>query len=257
MPSTGSSSSSDRTFEVLALDYEMAREDERTFAHIQANVAAITVALLAAIVAVVSDTCQLSSPPPHPTPPPPYPASTEQQCDTVPDLFLAGAPAIPLAALAFLQLLGTAASLRSYYIRAIEKELRSYAPSPLSGLMAVAPIKPASYHGLIIEAITLRRGWTGYRILALMIMLTALGVFGGLTVFIANSLGGTYRTVMLLGYGSAFALLVVEVVGATFGARTAFVQVAKKFYARQGGLISQSAASPPVGRSLLPPTASS
>ncbi|MDX2762746.1 UbiA prenyltransferase family protein [Streptomyces europaeiscabiei] len=218
MPIRGVPTGEERRFDVLALDYQMAREDERTFANIQTAVASIAVVLLGAMATVGSDTCELSK---------------HAGCKHVPRLILAGAPAIPLAALAFVQLLGMVSALRSYYIRAVESELRAYAPGPLPELAPVAPISPASYHGLITEVTTLRRGRTGYRILATMIMIVALAAFGGLTVYIAIQLGGWYRNLMLLSYGSVFALLISDVVGGTFGARSTFVQVALKFRARQ------------------------
>lgn len=192
-------SDEERRFDVLALDYEMAREDERTFANIQVAVASITVILLGAIAAIVSDACAFRS------------LKDKENCKEIPDIFLAGAPAIPLATLAFVQLLGMVAALRSYYIRAVENELRKYAPSPLTDLAAVGPIGPASYHGLITEVTTLRRGRAGYRVLATMIMLVALGVFGGLTVWLAVHLGGAYRNAMLIGYGAAFLVLIADV----------------------------------------------
>ncbi|MFD5932484.1 hypothetical protein [Streptomyces sp. NPDC060333] len=234
---TGSPHSDEkRRFDVLALDYEMAREDERTFANIQAAVASITVILLGAVATVVSDACELKEP------------GKRYNCKEIPALFLAGAPAIPLATLAFVQLLGMVAALRSYYIRAVENELRKYAPSPLSDLSAVGPISPASYHGLITEVTTLRRGRAGYRILATMIMLVALGVFGGLTVYIAIKLDGSYRNAILIGYGTAFAVLIADVVGSTFGARFTFFQVARSYRDRKNRPLLDG--NVPTGRSL-------
>ncbi|MFD9969083.1 hypothetical protein ACFWYA_13015 [Streptomyces sp. NPDC059011] len=211
--------SDDKHFEVLSLDYEMAREDERTFQNIQAAVVAVTVALLAAIGTVVSDACQLIK---------------QKGCTNFPDLFLAGAPSIPLASLAFLQLLGVVSSLRSYYLRAVEKELRTYATSPLSDLNTVGTVKPGSYMGLMGEVTTMRRGRAGYRVMAIMIMLIALGFFGGLTWYIATRLGGVYERAMFVFYGLAFGILIVDVWAATVGARSTFVRIAIRFVERQG-----------------------
>ncbi|MEU8471625.1 hypothetical protein AB0F30_27585 [Streptomyces sp. NPDC029006] len=214
----------------------MAREDERTFANIQAAVASITVILLGAVATIVSDACAFKDP------------ADRHNCKDIPPLFLAGAPAIPLATLAFVQLLGIVAALRSYYIRAVENELRKYAPSPLADLAAVGPISPASYHGLITEVTTLRRGRAGYRVLATMIMLVALGVFGGLTVWLAVNLGGAYRNTMLIGYGAAFLVLIADVAGATFGARFTFFKVARSYRDRRNRPLLNG--SVPKGRSL-------
>ncbi|MFF5519552.1 hypothetical protein [Streptomyces coeruleorubidus] len=192
--------------------------------------------LLGAVATIVSDACAFKDP------------ADAGDCKEIPPLFLAAAPAIPLATLAFVQLLGMVAALRSYYIRAVENELRKYAPSPLADLAAVGPISPASYHGLITEVTTLRRGRAGYRILATMIMLVALGVFGGLTVYLAINLGGAYRDAILIGYGAAFLVLIADVVGATFGARFTFFEVARSYRDRQDRPLLNG--SVPTGRSL-------
>ncbi|MCX5006341.1 hypothetical protein OHB05_27515 [Streptomyces sp. NBC_00638] len=229
--------SEEHRFAVLALDYQMARDDERTFSSVQAAVASLTVVLLAALATVMSDACPLNDEKPG--------------CKYVPAGLLAGAPAIPLAALAFVQLLGMVSALRSYYIRAVESELRKYAPSPLEELTPVAPIGPASYYGLITEVTTLRRGRAGYRILAIMIMLIALAVFSGLTLYIAIKLGGNYRNIMLVGYGTAFTVLATDVAAASIGARSTFLQVAHKFRERQNRpLLSGSSSNISTGRSL-------
>ncbi|MFK4223427.1 hypothetical protein [Streptomyces sp. NPDC019890] len=215
----GPSADDEKHFEVLALDYEMAREDERTFQNIQAAVVGLTVALLAAVATIVSDACELQH-------------EEEKGCKHLPPLFLAGAPSIPLATLAFLQLLGVVAALRSYYLRAIERELRGYTKSSLSDLIKIGPIRPGSYMGLMTEVTTMRRGRAGYRILSVMIMLIALGFFGGLTCYIAIHLGGAYGKAMFVFYGLAFGLLIADVWAATLGARSTFVKIADRFVAR-------------------------
>ncbi|MBD9728072.1 hypothetical protein PV755_34235 [Streptomyces caniscabiei] len=204
-------------FEILKMDYEMARDDDRAFSNIQAAVASIAVALLAVIATLVSDTCQLSE---------------AEDCKHVPDLFLSAAPSVPLAALAFLQLLGAVSSIRSYYIRALERELRTYAQRPLTELASISPIRPASYSELITEVTTMRRGRAGYRVLSFLVLVVTFSVFAGFTLYLAVKLDGAYTTFMVLVYGAAFAFLASEVAGVTLGARTAFVRVAQQFHAR-------------------------
>jgi hypothetical protein len=200
------------------MDYQMAREDDRTFSNIQTAVAGFVVALLAALAAVINGTCQLD------------PGNT---CHKVPDLFLAVAPSIPFGALAFLQLLGTLASLRSYYTRGVERELRKHAGTPLTEFASLAPITAPSYAGLITEVHTMRRGHTAYRFLSLAILFITLGVFLGLTLYIAFHLSPTYRDVMVTVYGGAFLFLFADVASATLGARSSFIGVARRFEIRQ------------------------
>jgi hypothetical protein len=224
-------------FDILKMDYEMARDDERTFSNIQAAVASIAVALLAVIATIVSDTCQLSA---------------AKDCKRVPDFFLAAAPSVPLAALAFLQLLGTVSAIRSYYIRALERELRGYTQRPLTELNSISPIRPASYFELITEITTMRRGSAGYRVLSFLVLSVTFLVFAGFTVYIAIKLGGTYMVFMLLFYGVAFTFLALQVGGATLGARTTFVRMAQQFQARSARpLLDSAAAATNTGRSLV------
>ncbi|MGW4287225.1 hypothetical protein ACWEIK_09840 [Streptomyces sp. NPDC004673] len=233
----GAGGVSDREFEVLKTDYEMAREDERTFATIQAAVAGIVVALLAALATVLTQTCQLNH--------------RAKNCTEAPALFLAIAPAIPFAALALLQLLGLVATLRSYYLRAVEAELRRVAAVPLGELAGVGLSSP-SYAALIAEASTMRRGRSRYRILSILVLLITLSVFSGLTAFIAVSLGGRTGLVMAVGYGWAFLLLVADVTSATVGGRSTFLRLAEQLAARQGtGLLAGSPPRGPRRRGLL------
>ncbi|WP_329042929.1 hypothetical protein OHT61_31670 [Streptomyces sp. NBC_00178] len=233
----GTAGISDREFEVLKTDYEMAREDERTFATIQAAVAGIVVALLAALATVLTQTCQLND--------------RAKNCTEAPILFLASAPAIPFAALALLQLLGLVATVRSYYLRAVEAELRRAAAVPLRELTG-AGISSPSYAALIAEASTMRRGRSRYRILSFLILFITLLVFSGLTAFVAVSLGGRTGVVMAVAYGWAFMLLVADVASATVGGRSTFLHLARQLAARQGtGLLGGSPPRGPRRRGLV------
>ncbi|MER6788391.1 hypothetical protein ABT330_27900 [Streptomyces sp. NPDC000658] len=101
------------------------------------------------------------------------------------------------------------------------------------------------------EVTTMRRGRSGYRILATMIMLIALFFFGGLTIYIAIHLSTVYTVSMLLIYGAAFGILVADVAAATYGAGSTFARIASKFISRQHGPILQaSIGSIMTGRSL-------
>ncbi|WP_328839162.1 hypothetical protein [Streptomyces europaeiscabiei] len=101
------------------------------------------------------------------------------------------------------------------------------------------------------EVTTMRRGRSGYRILATMIMLIALFFFGGLTIYIAIHLSTIYTVSMLLLYGAAFGILVADVAAATYGAGSTFARIVSKFISRQHGPILQaSIASISTGRNL-------
>ena len=110
--------SDDGAVGALLRDYEQARDDERHFQALQGSAIAVAltaVSLLGAVAFVIGGD------------------------DDVPDVISAGAPLIVLSVLAFIQSAGAVAVLRSYYMRALERELRT-----LTGLNA--PLN--SYPGL-------------------------------------------------------------------------------------------------------------
>src|SRR3712207_2098367 len=110
---------SDR-LDVLLLDYEMAREDERALLSAQVTLLAAAITLLSILAAVVTQTCQFQ---------PKTPSST---CTEVPDAVVALAPVGPVALLAYVAMLGTVATIRSYYLRIVEAELRIHAGEPMT-----------------------------------------------------------------------------------------------------------------------------
>jgi hypothetical protein len=151
-----------RRLEILLVDYEMAREDERTVVNASAAMFGAAVALLALLAAAVTQECRFGA--------------QRASCVNVPDPILAAAPLLPLSLLGYMQLIGTVGTLRSYYVRGLEAELARYVATPLA---ALGHVMPMSYVGVVTELMSLRRGRVGYRMFASLILLSILVVFGG------------------------------------------------------------------------------
>jgi hypothetical protein len=208
-------SSSDR-LSVLLLDYEMAREDDRTLFNVQAGALSIAVTLIGALAALISQTCQFQ--PQNPS------------CAKVPDALLAGAPLIPMAVISFLAVVGATATIRSYYARALESEIRQELPMSLTAIPGVAP---ASYLDLTIGLVSLRRGGVGHRLLNWLLLVTVVLVFGGLAVLIGVHIDApVLRWLMLVGYGLLGVLLVTETLNVSIFGRHRFVRIASEYLVR-------------------------
>lgn len=188
--------------QVLLLDYELAREDDRSTLSTQATILSVAVALLLGIGAIVSQACAYE---------------LRDQCVKVPDALLAAVPLAPLAMVGYLQMIGTAGTIRNYYMRALERELRE----KLSGTLAALPgLPPASYSELLTVQISQTRGSLPYRLIGFLIVGALLLLFGGLTIYIATGVSNLWATLMLIVYGTGSLTIAAEARQATLGGRT-------------------------------------
>ncbi len=192
-----------RRLAVLMLDYEMAREDDRSTMSTQATILSVAVALLLGIGAIVSQACAYE---------------LKKSCVQVPDALLAAVPLAPLAMVGYLQMIGTAGTIRNYYMRALERELREQMGG--GTLAAVPGLPPASYSELLTVQISQTRGSLPYRFIGFFIVGALLVLFGGLTVYIATGVDRLWATLMLIVYGTAALMIAAEARQATVGGRT-------------------------------------
>ncbi|MEX1141478.1 MAG: hypothetical protein WD993_08565 [Thermoleophilaceae bacterium] len=218
----------DARLAVLLVDYEAARDDERTLMSTQAGLFGAAVAVTAFVAAAATRTCQIARE---------AGASPEPDCVTVPDALLGALPMGPLAMIAFLQVIGAVSTIRNYYLRALEAELRTFAGEQMSAF-GPAPsrgaIYPASYYELLTNMVSMRRGHIGLRLMNVVMLVTILVIFGGLAAYIASQVGADTRMAMGVVYGSIGTLMLVEALSATVGGRRLFERVARA-HARHGG----------------------
>lgn len=216
-PSGGTADPSDRArLDLLLADYQAAREDERSFASTMAAGISVGAALLALLAAAVSQT---------------QVCAAGQDANCVPGVIMAMAPLGPAALGAFLATFGAASVVRSYYMRALEVELRGYATAPFPGY---GPIGPMSYISLITEVTSLRRGRHSHRLLTNFILVVVLVVFGGLALYIGAQVSPAVRVLMAATYVPFALLLFGEVTSITLGGPGLFGKAARRLAAAGG-----------------------
>lgn len=205
---------------VLCLDYEMAREDERTFQSIQAALVGVAVALTAALSAVLTRSKVLLDEPPE----------SGAELIYVPEPLLVVTPLVPYALVAFAVLLGAVSTIRSYYLRALEAELHGFA----GGNLRTLPFPPGRYAELMSELVSVRRGIRWYPYLVLFILIAALLIFGGFVAYIYSGLDTTVaRLAMIALYLPASIFLLVQTGQATIGGRGLFADVGRSYLERK------------------------
>lgn len=118
-PATGARASQVR-LEVLLAEYASVREDERTFSATQATLVAVAVSLLGLGAGLLTQVCTFAA---HNVVVPGKAAAAG--CTIVPDPLLAASPLAVLALLAYITAHGSLAASRSFYVRAIEREIRA------------------------------------------------------------------------------------------------------------------------------------
>jgi hypothetical protein len=201
----------DLRLQVLLVDYEMAREDDRSTVSTQATILSVAVALLLGIGAIVSQACAYKL--------------KKTECVGVPDGLLATVPLAPLAMVGYLQMIGTAGTVRNYYIRALERELREHLPRTFT---AIPGLPPASYMELLTVQISQTRGSLPYRFIGFFIVGALLVLFGGLTIYIATGVSKLWAMLMLIVYATAAWMIAAEARQATLGGRTLLGRLAAR-----------------------------
>jgi len=201
-------------FDVLLADYESCREDERSLSSAMVTAFSIAVTLIGVMAAAVTQTCQFSG---------------SQGCTHVPDYVLAASPTIPIALLTYVTMLGIGATLRSFYIRGLEKRLQEYSFTPFLGEL-IAP----SIVGVTVELTSLRRGNLAYRIIANFMMAIVLLIFGGYTAYVGFHVSKIDQIIMAVIYSGTASLLVWIVTQGTIRGRKLFAETASRFLDNPG-----------------------
>lgn len=208
---TSNSEAEDRRLEVLISDYEMAREDERSFLSVLAAIFSVSTALLGAITVLLQQTCAFDY---------------RSGCYRLPEYLLAAIPLLPIASLAFLQAMGLLSIIRTYYLRALEVELQTYTLRPLQALEAITS---TSYMSLLNEITSLKRGRRGFRFLVGIMLLTVLVIFGGLAIYIAVNLSAGPRLAMAVVYIPLSALIAFELLNIAMNGRAFFTDICESY----------------------------
>ncbi|MFC3965790.1 hypothetical protein [Nocardia jiangsuensis] len=190
--------------EVLLADYAAARDDEREFPNQQ-------VAMFSGVLATLTLFGVFA-------------VSIGGQNISLPDPVAAATPLIPLSFFCLLQILGSEATIRSFYLRALEREIRRTASVTIP-LAEYPPLRPMMYRELIDEARSLSRGAKRLRVITYIVFFSVTFVFIGLVAYMARDFNGALKAAMLAVYGPAIVLLYLEAVQATVKGRQYFESV--------------------------------
>ena len=211
----GDAAKDSERLQVLLEDYSQGRDDERNWNTVLASLIAVAFTLIGLLVAAVTQTCRFN---------------TSNSCTHVPDYLIGATPLLPIALLMFTQILGTVATFRVFYLRAVEAEIQQYAGAPLK---SISPILPASYIDMTTELTSLRRGRLQYRIVTFLLVATIIVVFGGFACYIALHMDLTTQIVMAVVYAPIVLLMVSENYTAGPGGRSMFYKIAERYIAHR------------------------
>ena len=201
--------------QILLEDYSQGRDDERNWNTVLASLIAVAFTLIGLLIAAVTQTCRFN---------------TSNSCTQVPDYLIGATPLLPITLLMFTQLLGTVATFRFFYLRAVETEIQQYAGAPLR---SISPITPASYIDMMTELTSLRRGRLQYRIVTFLLVGTLIAIFGGFACYIALHMDPTTQVVMTVIYAPIVLLMVSENYTAGPGGRSMFYKMARRYVAHR------------------------
>lgn len=203
----------DRQFDMLLADYAAVRDDDRGVASVIVTAFSIAVTLIGVMAAAVTQTCEFSN---------------AKSCTHVPDYILAASPLIPIALLAYVTMQGINATLRNFYLRGLEEKLQEYVSEPILG-----ELRAFSYTGMTTQSISLRRGRVSFRILANLLFVAIILIFGGYSAYVGFHVDEADQIAMAVAYGSAAGTLVWAVIQGTIRGRTLFTETAENFLGEQ------------------------
>ncbi len=203
---------------MLLADYQALRDDERATTNSQAALASVFVALLAGLFAILVGDCRFRGAGAAS-------ARATGSCYELPEPVYVVAPALPYAVLSYIVMLGTAITLKSFYMRAIENELRRYVSRPTA---AIPEVTGASATELLLAVTSPRRGSRAYLALLVYLVLTFVVALGGWSVFVSVQLGTGARLAMLVLYGPLLLLIARQGFLINTGGRTLLRRAAEK-----------------------------
>lgn len=95
----GDAASDGARLQILLADYSQGRDDDRNYYAVLASFIAVAFTLVGLLIAAVTQTCRFT---------------TSNSCAHVPDYLIGASPLLPIALLTYSQVLGTAATFRSF-----------------------------------------------------------------------------------------------------------------------------------------------
>lgn len=194
--------------DVLLTDYQAMREDDRGFSNSQSALASVFVALLAGLFAILVGDCRFRGKASGA-------AESAGSCYDLAEPVYVVAPALPFAVLCYLVMLGIQVTIKSFYMRALENELRGHRAE----LRAIPGVLAGSATELMLTITSPRRGRRSYFVMLLFLTLTFAIALGGWVVFVALKLSTPSMVIMFVLYGPLLILLLHQGILANTGGR--------------------------------------
>ena len=195
--------------DVVLADYGASREDDRNFQTLQVTLVGLALTAISLLAVLIATNCRLGV--------------VSSGCVNAPDFIIASAPVIPLALLAYLQVISSAATVRSFYLRALEREIRSLASATVLSTAASVPVVGTTELMVALNSTT--KGRSGTRLLVSILLASALVVFGGIAVVSATLVTAPWKLIMAPLYGGGTIIILTEVYRGTLGGRQLFADM--------------------------------
>ncbi|WP_040712191.1 hypothetical protein [Nocardia takedensis] len=202
-------------FDALIADYVASRDDERELNNQLVGVFSGVVATLTLFGAFVTF------------------IGGEKPAINIPDEAAAAVPLIPLALGCMLQITSSIATARSFYGRAVERELATLLPATMPDLGGYPHLKALTYREMIVELNSLSRGFRIPRFLQTTAIVSLLFIFVLMLFYMARDFAFYLQFSMLVVYGPIICILAVEALNATVHGRAYFFDLVKDTRARR------------------------
>jgi predicted secreted protein len=228
--SHGVPESRSRRLEVLLCDYEQAREDERTFQSQQGTGIALALTAISVLGALA------------------FTIGTKDNQIKVPHGVIAGAPLIVLAVLSYVQATGALAVVRSFYLRALEYDIRAELAASERDVRSYqdridhkgrerSGLRVMTHAALVAEFTSLNPDTPKGRTLVQTSMVSAVFtatwfVFGGMVIYLMTRESLPWVLIMALVYGSSALALVLLTYHINRNGRALFAEQVDLLHAR-------------------------
>lgn len=226
---------------VLLNDYNEAREDERNFLLLQATSLTLGITAAAGLLVFFEQVIDRNKEPDN----------------RFPDLVIAGALMAGFVTIAFALWVGSVATVRSFYLRSLEREIRRVAKFDDTSFGDLG-LRPISYHELIVEHNSLAKPLsTTASILVNIIVVGLITVFGAIGSFLAFQIHGKWMIPIVLLVNVSFVLYALWQLWVTsVGGRKYVKDLMKRYEERLGrDLVTRNARPSPgpmISYALLP-----
>ena len=208
-------------FQLLISEYEQVKEDERSSSTIYATLIATGVAVLTALLVFAQQVIDHAEKP-----------------DQFPQPLIAIAPMSAVTVIAFSEWIGSRRSIRGFYLRVLEREIRTELIELTKNeqhvdFQSYQGLKVASLGELLIEHDSLSKDSRTRGGLLIGILITCLTfVFGGITVALGYYTSSHWRWAMAVTYGGFFGQAVYSYIKANRSGREHFEEYVSSYQKR-------------------------